>query len=173
MKFKVLKGTKLYMQLVAIQKQADKCRRASQKLAKSIGATNVATRSGLNLAGGVAAFEFPCNKEPDAMFWMKPDRHNSPNLFYPRYGKKYTQNQELHDKIAALPVVTIAEYNAIIGFEKHWGANMTQYVTYGLSIHKDFALIKISEGAKYTPNSEDMVEILESEYQKLKKLIKE
>lgn len=173
MKFKILKGTVLYEQLVAIQKRADKCLQASQKLAKSIGATNVATRDGRNLAGGVDAFEFPYGKDPDAMLWMKPDRHNSPRLFYPRSGKKYTQNQELHDKIDALPVVTIDEYNAIIGFERHWGSNLTHYVTYGLSIHKDFALIKISEGATYAPATEDMVEILESEYEKLKKLIKE
>lgn len=172
MKFKVFKGTELYIQLVAIQKKADQCQQASQKLAKSIGAINVATR-GNNIAGGVDGFEFEPGKEPDLLMWMRPDRHNNKNLFYPRYGKKYTQNQELHDKIAALPVVKFNEYNAIIGFESQFGGNLVHYRCYGLKIHKDFALVSIGEGAKYTPNSADMIEILESEYKMLEKKIKE
>jgi hypothetical protein len=173
MKFKILKGTDLYYQLAAIQKKADQCVASSKKLAKSIGAINVETIRGRNIAGGIDAFEFPYGKEPDMLLWMRPDRHNNPRLFYPRYGKKYTMNQELHDKILALPVVTRDEYNDIIGFKSHFGGGLVHYVTYGLKIHKDFALVSISEGATYTPISKDMIEILESEYMLLEKKIKD
>jgi len=168
MKYKVMAGTELYASLAALQKKANKYHLAAQKLAKSIGAERTATRSDRNIAGGIDAFQFPRGKEPDVLMWMRPDRHNNPNLFYPRFGKKYTDNQELHDKIAALPVLTIKEYNEVIGFESYFGGNFVHYRTYGLDIYKAYALVSVP-GEKYKPISSDMVEILESEYLKLKK----
>jgi len=175
MKFKILKGTELYTQLDAIQKKADQCHQASKKLAKSIGAIDTASRKNLTIAGGIDAFEFPYDKHPDLLMWMRPDRHNNPNLFYPRQGKKYDANKPLLEKIDALPKISRDEYNAIIGFVPSWGTlsgGLAHFKAYGLKIHKDFALVSISEGATYKPISGDMIEILESEYLALEKKIK-
>ncbi len=173
MKYKILKGTDLYNLLAAIQKKANDCHKASRKLAKSIGAIGTATTGTHKRAGGVDAFEFAYDKHPDKALWMQPDRHNNKNLFYPRSGKKYKANDDLHAKIKALPSITYEEYNGVIGFEPSWGNDLTRYKSYGLSIHEDFALVEVGEGSGYKPNSPDMREITVSEFNSLKKLIKE
>ena len=168
MKFKVEKGTELFDKLVSVKDKMDKAQTAAEKLGKELGGEAVYSRRYINVAGGIDAIRFAYTTEPDKELWMKPDRHNSPRLFYPRSSKKANkQNQPIHDKIRALPVVTEDEYNDIIGFKYHW-VGLRNYRTYNLFIYDTYAIIETGEGADYKP-IEGMVEILESEYYKLKK----
>jgi hypothetical protein len=171
MKFKVLKGTALYDQLAAIQKKANDCSKAAIKFAKSLGADAVFTHGRINAAGGIDAFRFEWGKDPDKLLWMQPDRHKTPRAFYPRSGKKYGANKELHEKIRALPVVTIEELNTIIGFKGHIGvegAGIVHYRTYGLDLFPNYAVISIPDGCGYKKSNKDMIEITTSEFNKLK-----
>lgn len=169
MKYKVLPHTELFLKLNELFERCLYANEAADKLAKSIGASDHATL-GRNRAGGIDAFQFARGKEPDKELWMQPDRHKNPDLFYPRNGKKYTANKELHEKIAALPTVSFDQYNAVIGFEKQW-KGFTQIRTYRLQRHEAFFLIDTTDEADYTP-VEGMQEITVSEYKSLEEQIK-
>lgn len=168
MKYKVNKSTELYKRLKEVWDKCDKCTEVATNLAISLGAIKVATR-GRNRSGGVDGFYFNYDNTPDKELWTQIDRHNNPRLFYPRHGKKYKVNESLHERIDALPVITFEEYNALIGFESQW-AGLTNYKSFGMHMGKDYILIEVATECKYTPLP-DMVELLDSEYVKLKKSI--
>lgn len=168
MKFKILKGTDLYAKLKQLQEKATVCSQAAQNLAKEIGATHAYTNN-RNRAGGVQAFRFEYGKEPEKTLWLQPDRHNNKQLFYPRTGKAklLRANDELHQRIENLPLLTHDEYNNTIGFKVQCTSKLEWVSSYGLQINDDYALIEIHEGCKFEPLP-DMIEITVSEYNKLK-----
>ncbi|HQV53974.1 MAG TPA: hypothetical protein PLX17_00585 [Chitinophagaceae bacterium] len=166
MKFKILKGTELYNQLVALRKKIDHVQSESAKLAKEFGGGEVAT-SGRNLAGGIDAVEF--KEKPEGWkvvgeTWQK--------LFYPKSDKS---NKEIHEKIQALPVVKFEELNSLVKFDIQ-GATSGRGLAFVKSVAcawgKGYVLIEVHENCKYTP-VEGMIEILESEYKKLMDKIKD
>lgn len=167
MKFKVLKGTELYNKLKLIQKKCSAAQDAAQKLGKKLGGIEVYT-TGRDRAGGIDAIEFTYDNSPDKEFWMQPDRHNNKNLYYPRNNSKANKvNAWMHTAISELPIVTIDEFNKVIGFESQW-VSLINYKSYGLLIKKDYALIELGEKCKYKPLP-DMIELTISEYTKLNK----
>lgn len=167
MKYKILKGTELFNKLVAIEKKCKDAVDAADAFAKTIGAVGVYSRRSRQV-GGVGAFRFPYDAPPDKKFWMQPDRHNTSDAYYPRSGKakKIRQNDELHDKISKLPVVEYKEINEVIGFKDQW-VGFTNYITYGLEVNDDYALIEVGDECAYEPLP-GMIEITISEYNKLK-----
>ena len=162
MKFKVLKGSPIFEKLEHMMSKIKSCWDASHELSESVGAKGVCT-FGYHRAGGIGAFQFAPDKFPSLELWKQTDprKYQYRDLFYPRSGKKYKQNDELHAKIAALPVVEKEEYNKVIGYEGGWLSS------YGLKSGNGYFLIEIPEDSDYKP-LEDMIEILESEYRKLK-----
>ena len=164
MKYKVLKGTELYTALKAIQKKCWDAVDAAKKLGESLGAKDVATR-GNDRAGGIDAFQF--SESPNKILWMQPDRHNNKDFYYPRYGKKYKENDSLHEQIKALPIVSFKEYNSVIGLNAQF-VGLTHYRSFGLHIYEEYALIEVGEKCKYKPLS-DMTEITVSQFNKLEK----
>ena len=167
MKFKVKKGTALYDSLCAVKLKCENATNAANELAKELGGTQAATRN-RNRAGGVDAIEF-IGIQPDKELWMQVDKKNNPTLFYPRSKKV---NVDLFEKMVDLPKVTYDEYNSIINFIPTFGSSdigegIVNFRSYGLIITSNYALIVIGNGSGYKPIT-DMIEITESEYNKLK-----
>lgn len=167
MKFKVLRGTLLFEKLVNIQTRCDEAVLAADELGEKLGGTHVYSRKRINVAGGIEAIRFSHGNEPDKELWLKPDRHNNPQLFFPRNSAKCKKlNSDVLKQINSLPVVSIKEINDVIEFKDHW-VGFSNFITYGLHIHKDYALIEVSEWCNYKPIT-DMIEIKISEFEELK-----
>ena len=169
MKYKVLKGTKLFDSLLALKEKCDECNSAALNLAKKNGAEKAATTGGY-VAGSIDAFLF--NSPPEKELWMQPDRYRNPNLFYPRSGKskKVKPNDSLHEKIKSLPVVTYENFNNVIGFRSQFvtfGDGFFHFEKYGLSVYSEIALIEIDSRCEYTPLPE-MIDITDSEFNQIK-----
>lgn len=172
MKYKIYKGTNLYDAMVNLWEKRQECIKEADNLGKQIGATHIYT-NGRNAAGGIDAFRFEQGKEPPKELWMQQDRHNNRQLFYPRYGKKYKGNNELHEKIKALPVLTFDEVNYVIDFKtqfKPTNSGIFHIKSYGYKIGDEFVLIEISEYADYV-SKPDMIEITVTEFKELEKTI--
>jgi hypothetical protein len=162
MKFKVLKGTVLFDKLLAIVIQIHECNQQAHDLALEQGAIGVAT-TGNNRAGGIDAFRFKYDTEPDVLLWKQVDKYHYADLYSPRANKK---NNNLFSQIQALPRIGYKEYNAVIGYEQQW-IGLSLHQSYGLFQDDDFFLIELSDEVNYTPVA-DMTEILSSEYKTLK-----
>jgi hypothetical protein len=87
-------------------------------------------------------------------------------LFYPK-----ATNKALLRRISALPTLKPKELNEIVGFRGGMSVTSTgDFVVHrapGIEWKKDVILMEVPAGAKYTPPSKDIVEILESEYLRL------
>lgn len=177
MKFKIMKGTELYKELAALAKKCKECESAAHALAEKYGAEGAySSSSGSTRAGGIAGFKFAKDRFPDKAFWMQVDRHNTPDAWYPRRGKKYSCNASIHHEIDALPQVSFDEYNKVIGFKSGFGCSsegISHFKSYGLNVYRGYALIVVPEGAEFKPPTKELIEIVESEYIKLKKSTKE
>lgn len=165
MKFKVKKGSETHKKLIALQKRITDVNKQANKFIESIGAKEYC-RNQHHAYGGVGAIKF--NEKPEG--WRKEGAPYQ-RLYMPKSAQK-----ELWSKINALPVIEYDEINKIVGFH----APQTVECTGGLAwikcigIHwgRNDILLETVEGSQYKP-PKDIVEILESEYVKLKGTQKE
>lgn len=162
MKYRIDKGTETFAKLEALWKRVKKARRAARAVVDELGADQWVPQRGL--AGGIMACEF---KTPPEGWKRLSARH--PKLYEPM-----AKNKALRERLAALPVVPYKDLNDIVGFKQvdHIDENTgvwRRISSPGLHPLKDCFLMDTGDAAvsKYTPPNGDIVEILESEYQRL------
>lgn len=168
MKFKVLKGTKLFDQLTKVGEDIREADNTAYKLGKELGYKSI--RGGRHvLGGGISAFQSSELPKGWKYAYPKSDRE----AVFPMNKKV---NKELLDRIAALPKVEHEALNKILKFDP-WKHNDKAYngdgsfkIQWypGIQWKDEYVLLDVSEYMVYKP-VKDMIEILESEYEKLSK----
>ncbi len=160
MYFKVLHGTDTEVKLRELKVRIDKCDDAALALAKELGGDQIGTSNHSDcLAGEIEAIHF--KEAPPKELWRKVGES------YQMFFMPKVKNKSALGKIAALDKVRDSELNDLVGFPKGLqvvGLSIIRRV--GVSFGKTI-LIESSAGIKMKPPA-DMVEILESEYEKLK-----
>jgi len=170
MKYKILKGTKLFDQFIELKKKMVTAKKAAKELVKEVAPVDTEWYAPHeSIAGGVDAFIIPGGK-PDG--WVNAYIPHEKDVYRP---KKTLANKELLDKIANLPVVSTSDFNSIIkydwrktGAKKQLGRRITSYSP-GFDIRANYVLIDVSEHAPNYKPVPDMIEITVSEYNKLSK----
>jgi len=165
MKYKVVKGTKLFDELWSIQKQMQSCHDEVKKIADTIPEADGFSKRSHCLAGGIAAFHF---KEysmgaPDG--WRKMEKGFTP-WFMPKSSDK--RNKELLSRISKLPVIDYEAINDLLGFNFHITGEMQIWYAPIVEWRKKYVLIEMPSDRKYKPK-DGMIEILDSEFIKLSK----
>ncbi|WP_285055169.1 hypothetical protein [Pedobacter ginsengisoli] len=160
MKYKILKGSETFKKLVDLNQEIRRCNKASTDLAKEIGGDEKGTILGhsFHIAGGLSGVKMA--SKPDG--WRDASK-NYYGYFFPKINKV---NKPILDKIKALPVVSYDDLNKIVGFsfQSH---DMTWFNCPGVIWKEELILMEVDYRCSFTPN-EDMTEILESEFMKLK-----
>jgi hypothetical protein len=161
MKYKIEKGSALFDQLQEIRHRMIACNKAAQDLRVELGAKAVATR-GDNIAGGIDALEFedrPSDWKVIGKPWQK--------LYYPKAKLK-----GVIEKIKALPVVKSSEVATLLDFKSQAISRQGDLLMVGCPRtiwRKDLVLVDMPSECKYSP-VDGMIEILDSEFEELKKL---
>lgn len=164
MKYKVLPSCDLYTALTAIQLKMVECNNAANTFVKGLGYERFRLSSYRNghqvIAGGVSSIEILTGK-PEG--WRKAVGHKE---YMP---SKLKKNKDLLDKIAALPFVTNSEITDLLKYDwRNTTKSAGNRISFcpGVIWKKKLILIDVADYVKYKPVA-GMVEILESEYQKL------
>lgn len=161
MKYKILQDSPLFDKLKALQKRMTNVKRQAEKVAKSFNGTGRFCGHIHALAGGISAIEF--DEKPEG--W-KAVGESWQRLYYPK-----VINKEANKLIAPLPLMDYDELNKLVNFKS--GA----YTNAGgifwikcpeINFYPTYTLINIPDGVSYTP-VDHMIEILDSEFQKLNK----
>ena len=162
MKYKIAPGTETFKRLHELLQRIDAIKLQSQTLCEELGAKGVYSYNS-ELAGHIAGFTF--DKKPEN--WRPADKNGS-FLYYPKAVKN---TQPIRDKIAAIPRIEFKELNQIVGFTPFSypdGSGIRIIKHIGYVMMSEYCLVDVhSETPNYTPNA-DMVEILESEFFRLK-----
>lgn len=164
MKFKISKGCDLYDELVAIQKKGSAAINAANKLCKQLGANSYIPEREAAW-GGIMAFEF--KDTPPEGFKPVYKKHQD-NLYYPKATKK---NKPLHVQINTLPSITYDQINKLVGFKQQTvttKGNLYWINTVTIVYKTGYILMATASGTRYKPKP-GMVEIVESEYERLSK----
>lgn len=160
MKYKIKKGTETFKKLVILQQHIKEVESEAFKIVESLGATKYC-KAFNKLAGGISAIRL--EKKPEGFKNVDKDWRM---LFYPK-----ASNKKVCKEIESLPTIKYDELNNIIGFEAPQTVSCERGIgwvnTVGLIFGKDFMLLDVENGCVFKPNK-DTIEILESEYQKLK-----
>jgi hypothetical protein len=161
MKFKVVKGTETFEKLAAFRERVKDVSKQATNMATLLGGARYCHRSN-KLAGGLSAIEFETKPEGYKVVGEKWQ-----HLYYPK-----ASNKKDCALIEGLPTIDYDELNTIVNFEAPQTVSSERGIawisTVGLTFGDDEMLISVPTGCKYTPPT-DVVEILESEYDKLKK----
>ena len=173
MKYKVLPGTALFDTLMAVQKKMIKANKAADKIAKEVGAEGCANASN-KIAGGILGFKFKIGgqKNSDKPGWKKLESGYT-LWWFPL--EKEKSNKDLLQRIYELPTIDISELNTPLNFHggavSHEGGIAWVKTPSVLFPDKKQAviLIGIHPGLKEYKPVDGMIDILESEYNKLKK----
>ncbi len=162
MKFKILPGTKLYDRLWSVNTGIIAARATIADTLKSMGFIGLyATSSGTHIVSCDAVEIF--GEKPDG--WKSVgDKYQC--LYYPK-----VSNKKDSKIIAALPRIKNEAINEPLGFGFNIGPNLEVYYRPGIAFHKKYILVDI--GNSEYKKKPDMIEILESEYNKLHKAIKD
>lgn len=167
MKFKIAKTTETFKKLAEFKKQVESVNTQAGKLSKELGGTGRYCKKIHRLAGGVSGIEF---KQKPEGFKVVGEPYQ--NLYYPKVTNKTACKQ-----IEALPTLEYNALNSIIGFKSPQTVSADRGIVWinapSVIWGKNEMLLDIESGCKYTPPSKDIVEILESEYEKLKNKIVE
>ncbi len=160
MKYRIAKGTETYAKLAALYKRMDAARKAVFPVLDELGAKRYAPCRGL--AGGIMAVEFRTPPEG----WKRAGKPGQ-DLYEPKMS-----NKEMRERLKALPVLKYEELNTIVGFKEGTSVDedsgsFVQHRCPGMYMGKDAVLLDTGY-AKYKPANADIVEILESEYRRLK-----
>lgn len=163
MKYKILKGTETFQKIEELSAKMKAATTAAFDLAKELGGDEIGTHIGLgstdNLAGGMTGIKM--DKQPEN--WGKAAKKHYTGFYYPM---RRIANKDILAKWEALPVIDRSEFNDIIGFKAQFG-DCKYFPGVGVEWHKDYILIDCHDEAKFKPNK-DTIEILGSEYNKLK-----
>ncbi len=160
MYYRIDKGTDTFQKLSALWEKITAAHDAAKEIVEELGVKYYA-RASHALAGGISAIQF--FEKPEG--WVKVGRKNQS-----AYMPNAKRNKEIYDRIHALPVVHHKEMNDITGYQTQTytkGDGIVFSHTNGLFYSKDCFLIEVDNEAKFTPN-QDMVEIVTSEFMKLK-----
>lgn len=172
MKFKVLKGTELFDKFQALQTKMKLCNKASFNLIEELGFKEAYGKSFVLSGGFYGLIPIDGKTKPDGYSWAFNDRQG--NAVMP--SKNLKKNKEILDKIKNLPVVEYSELNKLVTYKDEMskrpsGKGNGTSINFCPEVHwkEKFILIDIPDySGKYKP-PKDMIEILESEYQKLSK----
>lgn len=164
MKFKVKKNSITYKKLLEFKSKMISCDEAAKSLVESVGGEKYC-RNKYYLYGGISAVQFESKPENWRVVGQKWQR-----LYYP---KSTSKNKKLFEALRELPVLEHKELNNIVNFKGPQTISCDEGLawidTVGLQFGKNSEiLIETANGCEYTPNK-DIVEILESEFEKLKK----
>lgn len=164
MKFKILKGTETFKKLDDFEKEIKRVNKCAIDLSKELGGDEKGTHLGHphHLAGGIFGIKMP--DKPDG--WKDASK-NHYNFFFPKINKA---NKPILDKINSLPILKHKDLNDILSFEFQ-SSGFTWYNCPGVEWGKEYILLNVDDNCYFTPN-EDMIEILGSEYIKLKDNVK-
>lgn len=158
MKFKILKATKLFKLLIELQNEMKRCNKLAYDITESLGYKSMRGKFG-TLAGGISSIVIE-DKKPNN--WRKCNTGSKE--YFPM---KRKANEDLLNKISALPVVEYDDLNKLVKFDPFDREGRHINFHPGISWHKNYVLISISDYyTRYKP-VKDMIEILESEYNKL------
>jgi DNA-directed RNA polymerase subunit N (RpoN/RPB10) len=169
MKFKISKGTETFNKLVELKEKVITVNEAARAVVNELGASKYCHRSH-HLAGGISALVF--DKKPEG---YKEVGEKYQNFFYPKVA-----NKAALEKIESLTLVEFDDLNKIVGFKAPQTVSSERGImwisTVGLTwaehgIPEEDMVMDIENGCKYTPPA-DVVEILESEYEKLRTKLK-
>ena len=155
MYYKLEPGNATYEKVKETLKKCEKYDDEARALVKELGFE----RHGSDLygrAGGISCVE--ADTKPEG--YIKVGK-TWQCLYYPK-----ASNKEVIKKIKALPVMSNEEFNNSIGFKSQF-VGLTHYRSFGIMKSGETYLIEIGDACKYAP-AEGMVEILASEYKKLK-----
>jgi len=161
MKFKVLKGTELFQKFIDARAEMQRCEHAALDVMHEVGAKYV-RGDFWAVAGGISAFGFEGDKKPEGWAIAYKD---SDKDFFPARNRK--ANKELLDKIKALPMYKIEDFNEIMDYD--YGDHDTNRISFHPVVNweKEYVLISIaSQYSRYKP-VEGMIEITTSEYNSL------
>ncbi len=162
MKFKVLKGTPLFKQLTAVKKEMVRCNDAAYEIIKEFGCTQMRGKFGV-IAGGISGIIFQNGKKPPEGWRYTGESFNE---YMPK--KNVSANKELNKRIKELPIVEYDALNDPLNFDWHDNDGSRKVSFHpGIKWKNNYILIDVSKHyPRYKPQ-EGMIEILESEYNKL------
>lgn len=161
MKFKVVKGTETFDKLVAFRAHVDDVKKQAEDVVALLGGIRYCHKAN-KLAGGIGAIEF--ENKPDG---YKVVGEKWQGLYYPKVSNK--KDCALIEK---LPTIEYNELNSIVNFKAPQTISTERGIlwvsTVTLTFGDNESLIDVSNGCTYDPPA-DVVEILESEYDKIRK----
>lgn len=159
MKYKVLKGTATFEKLTALNEKLKACHEAMVPIFNEFKASQyIPLKDNAIAFGGFAGLIFKKSPPPH---WAKVK--GTKNAWYP---KKWAVNQQIIDRIEKLPTVSLQEYNEAIGLTDP--EPEIQFNRYGFTYLEEQELFLIECSSMKV--SEELIEILESEFMNLKKL---
>lgn len=155
MKFKVLAGSDIFEQLMAVKKRMDESFEKSKQIADEVGAEEWLSGPDGDLWG----IRFP--SKPNGWKQVLGVHHN--DCYFPKANR---QNKDLLDRIAGIPRVSRKDLNACVGFKIQW-VGFKQLRSIGVVWGELFCLVELHEEANYQPLP-GMEELTVSEYIRLK-----
>lgn len=160
MYIKIKKGTDTFNKLSELDSKINKARDKAKEVTKQLGAIkSYNTNWGPYLAGSIEALEF--EEEPDTTKFRKVGK-SWQRLWYPK-----SSNKAAFKLLHTLTPVKDNELNDIVGFGGLQMVGNAIYERVGVEFRKEYHLIEVGKGCKFNLN-DDMEEITESEYLKLK-----
>jgi DNA-directed RNA polymerase subunit N (RpoN/RPB10) len=161
MYFKIEKGTDTFKKLSELKKQIDSITQQAKDVVTELGGERYCHHR-YKLAGGISAIEFK----------KKPDGWKSVGESWQDLHMPLAKNKEACNKVENLPTLDYEVLNKIVGFKGPQtvssGNGLAFVKTVGLNwCTGKYYLMEVATGCKYKPLS-DIVEILESEFLKLK-----
>jgi hypothetical protein len=165
MKFKVLKGTKLFDILDKIGDDCMVATREARKIVEELGFEKWRQQT-FCLAGGISAFHAPKGK-PDGYVYAYSNRDRTAVL-----PKKIKSNKELLERIEKLPEVKYEALNKPLNYDgfksDKFNERGAKYISMapGIVWRKNYILLDMHDYIDYKP-VKDMIEITTSEYKKL------
>ena len=163
MKFKIEKGTGLFEAFLVLKERIRITNAQAFEVVEELGLTRYCPEL-YCLAGGISAFVIDDFTQFKRKNWAAINARKYSNFFFP---KKIKANEALLAKIKALPKLQYNELNDLIQFKAGSTTILGWALHPGVIWRDDFVLIDTTEGQIYEPVA-DMIEILESEYIRLK-----
>jgi hypothetical protein len=168
MRFKILRGTETFTKLTRLRLRINECNDAAGKLVKELGGERYLHHSGLyTIAGGIAGIEL--KERPEGWGLAYPKTYS--NIYFPIRNR--IANKEILERINSLPLVEDSDLNNILGYEPQdvHKSGLRYTLAYRPAIHfrDEYMLIRITDGAVYTPINADIIEITVSEFNSLEK----
>lgn len=157
MYIKIKKGSETFKKLSELKKRIDKAAKKAEMVCKSIGGDKPYS-TGRYLVGGIDAMSF--KEDPDANLFRKVQKY--PSLWYPK-----AKHKAAFELMKELTPIKKEELHSIIGWKGIQMIDLAIVDSVGVEFCKEYHLLETHKGSTFTLN-DDMEEIMESEYLKLK-----